>query len=91
MRIWAKVIRAQRIADDLVREFGARPSDAEGWNAVLTELCKPLDLSRPVLLQKHVRDLAQFGRVVFRPADFMESVSFDRFELEIFSEKKHNE
>ena len=72
-----------------MREFSlARPSDAEGWNRVLVDLCKPLDLACPVLLNKHVQELAQFSRTVFSQSDFMENVSFDRFEIEIFPEKK---
>ncbi|NLI53468.1 MAG: hypothetical protein GX417_04005 [Clostridiales bacterium] len=88
MKIWAKVIKHHKIVAEAVRDFPARPSDAEGWNPVLTELAKPLDLASPVLLKKHVEELARFSRTVFSPADFIESVSFDRFELEIFPEKK---
>ena len=74
-----------------MREFSlARPLDAEGWNRILVDLCKPLDLACPVLLNKHVQELAQFNRTVFSPGDFMESVSFDRFEIEIIPEKKKN-
>ena len=67
-----------------------KPSDTEGWNPVLIELCKPLDLARPVMLDKHVRELERFGRTAFLPNDFMESVPFDRFEIELFPEKKKN-
>lgn len=89
MRIWAKVHKEHKIIDQVVREFAsARPASVDAWAAVITQLVKPLDLACPVLLQKHVRELAQFSRTVFLPADFMESVSFDRFEIEIFPEKK---
>ena len=89
MKLWAKVHKQHKIIQEAVREFSlARPSDAEGWNRILVDLCKPLDLACPVLLNKHVQELAQFNRTVFSPGDFMESVSFDRFEIEIFPEKK---
>ena len=75
--------------NETVREFSsARPSDMEGWSVLLHELCQDLDLCRPVILRKHVNDLKQFSRVVFKPADFIESVDFDEFELEILSEKR---
>ena len=91
MRIWAKTIQHQRIQTDVVREFSlARPAVLEEWIPVLHELCQALDLSRPVLLEKHVRELERFNRTVFRPSDFMEPVPFDRFELEILIEKKEN-
>lgn len=88
MKIWAKVLKQHKIIQEAVREFPARPSDAEGWGKVLVELVKPLDLASPVLLNKHVKELAQFQRTVFSQADFIEHVSFDRFEIEIFPEKK---
>ena len=89
MKIWAKCLREQKIQKDVVQEFApARPSELSGWSEVLVALCRPLDLARPVLMQKHVRELAQFSRTVVYPQDFMESVDFDRFEIEIFPEKK---
>lgn len=89
MRIWAKTIKHQKIRSEVVREFSlARPSDLSGWTPVLHELCQALDLARPVVLEKHVRELGQFSHTAFRQSDFMESVDFDRFEIEIFPEKK---
>ena len=89
MRIWAKVLQEHRIMRETVREFAsARPSDMEGWSSLLHELCQDLDLCRPLVLRKHVNDLARFSRVVFKPADFIESVDFDEFEIEVLSEKK---
>ena len=74
---------------ETVREFAsARPSDMDGWSSLLHDLCQDLDLCRPVVLRKHVNDLARFSRVVFKPADFIESVDFDEFEIEVLSEKK---
>lgn len=92
MRIWAKTIQSQKITSEVVREFAlARPSDISGWMPVLHELCQALDLSRPVVLEKHVRELERFSHTAFRPSDFMERVGFDRFEMEIFPEKKEHE
>ena len=89
MRIWAKVLQDHRIMRETVREFSsARPSDMEGWSVILHDLCQDLDLCRPVILRKHVNDLKQFSRVVFKPTDFIETVDFDEFEIEVLSEKK---
>ena len=89
MKIWAKVLTDHRIMNETVREFSsARPSDMEGWSVLLHELCQDLDLCRPVILKKHVNDLKQFSRVVFKPADFIESVDFDEFEIEVIPETK---
>lgn len=89
MKIWARVMRGHHILRDRVQVFdGERPTDLAGWNLVIGELCRPLDLARPILLDKHLRELARFGQTAFRPADFMEPVSFDRLEIELFPEKK---
>ena len=89
MRIWAKVLIEHKIMRETVREFSsARPSDMEGWSVLLHELCLDLDLCRPVILKKHVNGLKQFSRVVFKPADFIEFVDFDEFEIEVIPEKK---
>lgn len=68
----------------------ARPSDLSSFTPILSELCQRLDLSRPVVLQKHLTDLQQFSRVAFRASDFMEEISFDQFIIEIFPEEKKN-
>ncbi len=89
MKVWAKVLTEHRIMNETVREFSsARPSDLEGWSVLLHALCQDLDLARPVLLNKHMNDLARFSRVVFKKADFIEAVDFDAFEIEILPEKK---
>ena len=92
MRIWAKTILHQKIQSEVVREFSlARPSDLDGWMPILHDLCQALDLARPIVLEKHIRELDQFSHTVFRQSDFMEPVAFDRFEIEIFPEKKEHE
>lgn len=73
---------------EAVREFPARPLELEEWARLIADIAKPLDLACPVLLQKHVQELARFNRTWFTQADFIEQVLFDRFELEIFPEKK---
>lgn len=89
MKIWARLMCAHRIERETVKVFDTqRPSNAEAWAPVLAELCRELDISRPLMLKKHVSELARFGTTGFLPADFMEPCAFDRFELEIYPEKK---
>ena len=59
-------------------------SEVENWHEALCELCSKLNLSRPVILDKHVNELLRFSHTVFRPDDFMEQVTFDRLEVELF-------
>lgn len=89
MRIWAKTIKEHKIQTEVVQEFAlARPSDLLGWTEIISDLCQQLDLARPVILNKHISELEKFSGTTFRASDFLESISFDRFVLEIFPEKK---
>ena len=43
----------------------------------------PWDIPRPILIDRHCRDLDAFGRVIFRPSDFIESFPYDQLEVEL--------
>lgn len=89
MKIWAKCVKDNKIYKDVVQEFAlARPSDIPGWEAILLELCKELDLARPIVLTKHLKELTAFSRTQFTEDDFMESLPFDKFRVEILPEEK---
>ena len=75
--IWVKLIRHGRTArDEMI------PCARQDWEDALTETCRRLDLQRPCVLPRHGRDFEQFGLVRFTPEHFIESVGFDRMEIE---------
>lgn len=80
-RIWAKVYAEDRIQKQTVYESAEKFSYG-GFFGYLTEICDKLDVPTPVLLKTHIFNYAKFNHVVFRPADFMESVAFDKLVLE---------
>ena len=89
MKVWAKTLKDHKIQTDVVQEFSpARPLDLNEWTFILHELCQILELERPVILNKHVNDLNQFGHTLFRPSDFMDLFAYDYFEVEVFPEQK---
>ena len=89
MKVWAKTIQDHKMQKDVVQEFSpARPLDLNEWTLVIHELCQMLDLERPVILNKHVQDLNQFGHTLFRSSDFMDYFVYDLFEIEVFPEQK---
>ena len=51
--------------------------------ACLEQVLEGWDLSRPIILQRHCRDLENFGRVIFKKDDFVESFPFDQLEVEL--------
>jgi len=89
MKLWGTIRRDNRIIQDATEEISAAtPAEVGDWDEAIGALCRRLDLSRPVLLKKHIRDFKEFSRAVFKGEDFMEDVDFDRFEIELFIEKK---
>ncbi len=92
MKVWAKTTADHKIQTDVVQEFSlARPSDIMGWTRIIDSLCRALDVARPVILNKHIHELNTFSHTVFKATDFMDWINFDRFEIEIFPEKKEND
>lgn len=85
MKLWGKIrVNNNTAASHTVTVKGKTAYDVEDWGEPFARLCHDMNLSRPVILKKHVRDLEQFRHTVFLPQDFMEPVDFDRFEIEIF-------
>lgn len=87
MKIWAKVMRADKILRDVVFEGEQAPSK-NGFRDAVREVCYLLDVSTPVLLPAHYERFAQFNRVKFLPSDFIEEVDFTSFVLERVVEDK---
>ena len=81
MKIWAKLMKGDKILRDVVYEDGyvLRP---EKFIAALQEISCELDVATPVSLPSHFRHLEKFNRVKYLPRDFVEEVDFDAMILE---------
>lgn len=80
-RIWAKVYEDDRIAKQTTYEREEKFSYASFFR-YLTEICGELDVPTPLLMKTHLFNYAKFNCVVFKPADFMEPVAFQKLVLE---------
>ena len=80
-RIWAKVLKEEHIIKQTVYESEKKFTYSQFFK-YLAEICESLDIPTPVLLKSHVFNYAKFNHVIFRPADFMESISFSKLVLE---------
>ncbi len=85
MKLWGKTRLDDRtVSSETVTVAAKSANEVEDWSEPFSRLCHKLNLSRPVILKKHVRELEQFSHTVFFPADFMEPVDFDRFDVELY-------
>ncbi len=75
--IWIRLMRKNKIQKDISVECAR-----DGWLEALYTGLERLDTARPLLLEKHQRDWAEFGQTRFLKEHFMEDVAFDRMEVE---------
>lgn len=85
-RIWGIIRIREKIASDAVVELPLPDLDE-----ALDDLCRALDIPRPVVLRKHRNEFQRFYRTRFSPGDFVESVGFAGFEVEELRERKKND
>ena len=85
MKVWARVrVNNRTVAQHVVGIDKKSAVEVDNWQEPIGELCHELNLARPVILKKHIKDLENFSHTSFRPDDFMEKVDFDRLEIELF-------
>ncbi|MGI5848977.1 MAG: hypothetical protein ACOX8Q_02730 [Christensenellales bacterium] len=83
MKAWGKLKIEDRIFKDVIVQN-------QDFNGVILAICDHFDLSKPVICEKHIKEVASYRITVFYPDDFLEDVTFDALEIEIFANKKKN-
>ncbi len=86
IKLWGVLRRRQRMVRQVT--VSARTASPEDVRAAVDEICREFDIARPVWLAKHEGEMERFGRTAFSPDDFIETVAFDRFEVEILKSTK---
>ena len=81
MRVWANIYKKHKIIAT-AKASSDNYDVTSDLNECLERIYKELDLSEPVWVSKHARELSRFSRTKFMPADFVEPVHFDYLEIE---------
>lgn len=89
LKIWGKTIKKNKIIKNHLVESDSMLSEETIFDGV-DIICTKFDIPRPIVLDKHKRDMNDFFLMRFFPEDFIEKVNFDKFEIEIYLEKKKN-
>ena len=84
-RLWIRLIRHHKIARQATVECA--------WGDqrdVLRDACHELDVPAPIWLNKNENEFEQFRHTAFNADSFVESIAFDRMEIEFLddTEKK---
>ena len=80
-RLWIRLIRHHRIA----RQQTVDCPWGEQHEA-LREACHDMDVPAPIWLGKNENEFEQFRRTAFTADSFVESVAFDRMEIEFLDD-----
>lgn len=84
-KLWAILRKKQKIWRDITVEVDF--DDLDSAMEALSRACYELDIPRPMWLQKNENDMETFGRTFFSQDHFIESINFDRLEIEFLREK----
>lgn len=79
-QVWATLHRKNRVVRETL--FPCPPEQV--LQSGLQLACKEFDVSCPVVLNKHERELCQFSRTSFSPNDFLDAFPYTTLALEIF-------
>ena len=83
-RLWARIIRHHRIAQQDIRscEWGDE-------REVLREICRDFDVPAPMWFHKQEHEFEEFRRTAFLKENFMEDIAFEKLEIEFVDEQQH--
>ena len=84
-RIWVRLMKRQRIA---VQNTISCPRGGE--KDALIELCREMDVPAPIWLPKNEREYEKFRRTAFTRDNFVESLSYDRMEIEFLDDAERS-
>lgn len=89
LRLWIKLNTDHKITRHDIFTCAERDiRNDTALSGAMREICSAFDQPVPVILNKHIKELNNFRRTVFKKEDFIESVDFDSMELEILVEEK---
>lgn len=89
-RLWGKLMKNNEILDDKVYESDNVDLDLEEKvTQGVMALCYEFDLSRPMWLTDNEKDIRMVGKTSFYDHHFVDSITFDYFEVEIIEDKEH--
>jgi hypothetical protein len=86
MRIWARLVKDNKILKDLVVENYDEDTRTHKVFDAVEKICDEFDLSRPIWLDLTISDFKRHSKCRFYPDSFIESVDFDYLEFQVLEE-----
>ena len=88
-RLWGKKIKKNLFVQDTVIAY-EKPELTlnEKVQMAMDEISLEFDIEKPMWFDKNTVDMKKFGRTTFHDDQFIESIDFDYFEIEIIETDK---
>lgn len=88
LKFWIKLYKDGKLKNDYVCDANPNASAEKMLDEGLKEACYALDISNPIIMKKHVKDVKEYSLTRFLPSDFPEAVDFDKADINIFDDSK---
>lgn len=85
-RIWAKIIKDNRMLSDCVICDDSTDSRTQKVFRAIDDICLTFDLGKPIWLDSSISDFKRHAKVRFMQDSFIESIEFDYLELTVIEE-----
>jgi len=85
IKLYCRTVDHDKILKSLVVEIEQMEENI--FFDIVSNICEQMDLSTPIILDKHYNQMKQFNHTEFLANEFMESVDFKKFIIEIMNEE----
>ena len=89
-RLWGKIWKNNRMAADTVICDDSPDTRTHKVFRALDEICYTFDLSKPIWLDKNIREFQKHAKVRFYQDSFIDGIDFDYLEIQVIEEDSYN-
>lgn len=86
MRIWFKIMKDNRLVDDMTVTDESQETRTHKIFAALEEACYAFDLGKPIWLDANVEEFKRHAKTRFTQDSFIEHIPFDFLEMHVIEE-----
>lgn len=86
-RLWAKIIFSGKMVKNMtIENSDASLNRTKKIFSALDEVCYAYDLSKPLWLDKNIREFKKNSRTRFTKDNFVDEIEFDSLDIEVIEE-----
>ena len=86
-RLWAKIIVSGKMVKNMtIENFDSSLNRTKKIFNSIDEICYAYDLSKPIWLDKNIREFKKNSRTRFTKDNFVDEIEFDSMDIEVIEE-----